>query len=93
MTTDLAAPAQLMVLRVTRGRKVSEHLVATLNDASAWWCTYRDKHGSRSSTMPSVRIVVGGVPRAHVSFNGKVWEGLTYVAGATPLFNPYAEEN
>lgn len=36
---------------------------------------YRDKHGSRSSTMPRLEIVVDGQPRAYVSFNGKVFEG------------------
>ena len=27
---------------------------------------------------------------AHVSYNGKVWNGPAWISGAIPLFNPYA---
>jgi hypothetical protein len=32
-----------------------------------------------------------GQPVAHISFNAKVWAGTEYVAGAEPLYDPYAE--
>ena len=83
-----------MVLRVTRGRKVVEHQIQTLNEASAWWCAYRDEHGYRSSTMPRVEIVVDGKPRAYVSFNGNVFEGTErgWKPGQRPLFDLCADE-
>jgi len=32
-----------------------------------------------------------GHPVAHISFNAKVWPGVSYDPGAEPLYDPYAE--
>lgn len=43
-----------------------------------------------ASTAPKCEIVdSNGAVVAYVSFNGKVWAGATYVAGAQPIYDPY----
>jgi hypothetical protein len=90
MTTQLQTASNMMTLRVTRGKRVSEVPVATVNAASAWWCSYRDSHNLSSSRSPRVEIVVAGEVRGYVSYNGKVWEGLAdnWKVGAVPVFSP-----
>jgi hypothetical protein len=92
MSNELATTVP-MVLRVTRGRSVKEAAVATVNEASAWWCQYRDERGLAASTAPRVELVVAGEVRGHVSYNGKVWEGSArdWEPGRRPLFDPFAE--
>lgn len=86
----LATPRQPMTLRVTRGRSVKEHPIATVNEASEWWCRYRDEHNVGVSRSPRVEIVVNGVVRGRVAYNGKVFAGDKWQSGAVPVFDPYA---
>lgn len=60
--------------------------VATYQEASHMFCAARDKMGEGSSKTPSPKIVnERGEVVAHISYNGRVWAGATYVVGAVPL--------
>lgn len=87
-----------MILRVTRGKRVSEVQIQTVNEASAWWCAKRDHRNTTvigASRMPKIEIVVGGEVRGYVSYNGKVWAGRPsdpYQSGQKPIFDPYRHD-
>jgi hypothetical protein len=66
----------------------STHEVADFAQASEIYCTERDMSGEGASTFPEGTIIGANGPH-HVSYNGKVWKGK-WVAGATPVYNPYA---
>jgi hypothetical protein len=62
--------------------------VATFEEASRMFCAARDKAGEGASRTPSPLIVDGqGAVIGHVSYNGRVWAGATYVSGAKPLWD------
>jgi hypothetical protein len=83
-TRHSMTPAKTMFLQVGRKR----YAVATFEQASQMFCIARDKNGEGSSKTPSPLIVDdAGSVIAHVSYNGRVWPGPSYVANATPLYD------
>jgi hypothetical protein len=63
--------------------------IATFAQASQMFCTARDAFGEGASTTPTPLIVDGaGSVIGHVSYNGRVWPGADWAAGATPLYQP-----
>jgi hypothetical protein len=76
-------PAKTMFLEIGRKR----FQIASFEEASCMFCMARDKMGEGASRTPSPKIVdERGEVIGHVSYNGRVWAGATYVAGASPLF-------
>ena len=62
--------------------------IASFEEASRMFCTARDRMGEGASRSPSPKIVdERGDVIGHVSYNGRVWAGASYVAGATPLYD------
>lgn len=49
--------------------------VETYRDASLTFCVFRDKLGEGASNTPQAYIVDDTGVIAHVSYNGRVWEG------------------
>lgn len=79
------------ILRLSRGSKVLIDIpVDTVNEASAIWSAYRDARGFGASTAPRADLMVDGVKRGHVSYNGRVWEG-EYRPGTLPVYDPLSE--
>jgi hypothetical protein len=77
-------PAKTMFLQIGRKR----YQVATFEQASLMFCAARDKSGNGASRTPSPKIVdERGEVIGHVSYNGRVWSGATYVPDATPLYD------
>lgn len=73
-----------MFLKV--GRRLFQ--VASFEEASRMFCAARDKAGEGASRTPSPQIVdERGEVIAHVSYNGRVWAGASYVADAAPLYD------
>lgn len=62
--------------------------IQTLNDASAKYRAFLDENGFGSRDGGCCYIKHGGKIVAHVSHNGKVWEGKKYVPDAKPIFTP-----
>lgn len=55
--------------------------VASSEEASRMFCAARDRMGEGSSRTPSPKIVdERGDVIGHVSYNGRVWAGASYVA-------------
>ena len=80
----MTTPTKTMVLQVGEHR----YQVATFAQASRMFCIARDKNGEGASNTPSPKIVdEAGAVIAHVSYNGRVWAGATYVPDATPLYD------
>ena len=53
------------------------------------FCMARDKMGEGASRTPTTLIVdESGSVIGYVSYNGRIWAGSTYVAGAQPLYDP-----
>jgi hypothetical protein len=66
--------------------------IASFEEASRLFCAARDKMGEGASRTPSPKIVdERGEVIGHVSYNGRVWAGATYVPHATPLYDNRAE--
>ena len=62
--------------------------IASFEEASRMFCAARDKMGEGSSRTPSPKIVdERGDVIGHVSYNGRVWAGASYVAGTIPLYD------
>ena len=64
-------------------------LVPTLEDASALFCAYRDRH-DLGSELPGARVfeTEDGQEVARVSPNGKVWPPGEWTPGLVPLYDP-----
>lgn len=76
-------PTKTMFLEIGRKR----FQVASFEQASNMFCIARDRMGEGASKTPSPMIVdERGNVIGHVSYNGRVWTGASYVAGARPLF-------
>jgi hypothetical protein len=58
---------------------------ATAAEASAKFCALRDASGLGASKFSD-----GDWQGNRISYNGKVWAGLEYTPGDTPIFDPYA---
>jgi hypothetical protein len=77
-------PTKLMFLQIGRRR----YQVATFEQASLMFCAARDASGEGASTIPAPTIVdERGDIIGHVSYNGRVWPGGSYVADAQPLYD------
>jgi hypothetical protein len=77
-------PTNLMFLQIGRRR----YQVATFEQASLMFCAARDASGEGASTIPSPKIVdERGEVIGHVSYNGRVWAGASYVPDAQPLYD------
>jgi hypothetical protein len=77
-------PAKTMFLQIGRKR----FQVATFEQASRMFCVARDKSGEGASRTPTPKIVdERGDVIGHVSYNGRVWAGASYVPGAQPLYD------
>jgi hypothetical protein len=62
--------------------------VASFEEASRMFCAARDKAGEGASRTPTPKIVdEAGIIIGHVSYNGRVWAGASYVADAQPLYD------
>lgn len=77
-------PAKTMFLKVGRNR----YQVASFEQASNMICKARDVSGMGGSQMGSKFDIVdeSGAGIAYVSYNGRVWPGIEYVAGAVALY-------
>lgn len=65
--------------------------VANLAEASAVWCTYRDRRGLGASNAPEVFVRnADGELFARISYNGRVWPGTRYRAEDPYLYCPAA---
>lgn len=74
---------QPMFLQI--GRKRYE--VTSFEQASAMFCTARDKSGLGASSIKPPLIVDGdGRTVGHVSYNGRVWPGASWHPGMVPLY-------
>lgn len=60
----------------------------TLNQASALYRAFIAKNGFGASEAGECVIRDGAKVVARISYNGKVWAGREYVAGAQPIFQP-----
>lgn len=80
-TTAIAAPLTLKI-----GRK--HYAVPNLAEASRLYSAARDRSGLGASRVPSAPIYEGSRQIAYISYNGRVWAGTEYVAGAVPLYVP-----
>jgi hypothetical protein len=70
--------------------EVIRQQVATLAEASAAWCKYRDQMGKEfgvgASSLGEAEIVVGSNKKiARVSYNGRVWPIEPWHVGMKPL--------
>ncbi len=65
----------------------------TLNQASAAYRAFIDKHGIGSSEA-GVCVILNhaGAIVGHVSYNGRVWLGEEWKPGDVPVFDPQTEE-
>lgn len=65
--------------------------VSSFAEASEIFCRARDAYGegARKTPSPLIRNARGEVI-AHISYNGRVWAGQSWVTGAVPLFCPYS---
>lgn len=76
-------PTKTMFLQIGRKR----FQIASFEEASRMFCAARDKMGEGASRTPSPKIVdERGEVIGHVSYNGRVWAGPTYIAGNIPLY-------
>jgi hypothetical protein len=81
-------PTKTMFLQIGRKR----FQIASFEEASRMFCAARDKLGEGASRTPSPKIVdERGEVIGHVSYNGRVWAGETYVPDAAPLYDNRAE--
>lgn len=81
-------PAKTMFLQIGSRR----FQVATLKEASRMYCAARDHFGEGASRTPSPLIVdEQGMVIGHVSYNGRVWAGESYVAGQIPIYDNRTE--
>lgn len=65
--------------------------VSSYAEASAIFCAARDKFGEGASETPLPQISnARGEVVARISYNGRVWAGAEYFAGAELLFCPAA---
>lgn len=77
-------PPKTMFLEIGRRR----FQIASFKEASRMFCAARDKAGEGASRTPTPLIVdERGSVIGHVSYNGRVWGGTTYVVGAQPLYD------
>ena len=60
----------------------------TLNQCSAAYRAFLNENDLGSRDAGSCYIYSGNKIVAHVSYNGKVWEGEHYILNAEPLFKP-----
>lgn len=82
---EVASP--FPTLHFMKGKKrIEGRSWQALSEASAKLTT-----GGASRFTPRIICTADGQPVAHISFNAKVWAGTEYVAGADPLYDPYAE--
>lgn len=49
-----------------------------------------ERLGLGGSQTPACEILDGDMVVAHVSYNGRVWAGSSWVSGAKPIYDPYA---
>jgi len=62
--------------------------IASFEEASRMFCGVRDKAGEGASRTPSPMIVdEQGAVIGHVSYNGRVWAGASYVSGMQLLYD------
>lgn len=67
--------------------------IASFEEASRMFCLAREKMGAGASRTPSPHIVdERGEVIAHVSYNGRVWAGASYVSGSPPLYDNRVED-
>jgi hypothetical protein len=66
--------------------------IATLEEASRIFSAARDEFGEGASRTPSPLIVdEHGAVIGHVSYNGRVWAGASYLPGTQPLYDNRVE--
>jgi hypothetical protein len=81
-------PTKTMFLELGRKR----FQIASFEEASRMFCLAREKMGEGASRTPSPHIVdERGEVIAHVSYNGRVWTGASYVSGSLPLYDNRVE--
>jgi hypothetical protein len=62
--------------------------VVSFAQASQMFCIARDQHGEGASNTPSPLIVDdAGSVIAHISYNGRVWQGDAWTVDAIPLYD------
>ena len=77
-------PANTIFLEIGRTR----FQIASYEEASVMFCAVRDQMSEGASRTPSLKIVnERGEVIAHVSYNGRVWAGATYVPDAVSLYD------
>lgn len=89
---DIQRPAKPELYCVIVGSAVgnSDFIpLTTLNDASAAFRAFCDENGFGARDAGDCQIWQGNKIVAHVSYNGKVWEGETWTRDAKPIFDPY----
>lgn len=64
--------------------------MTTLNEASAAYRAFIEAHCLGASEAGECLIYHGNKVVAHVSYNGRVWEGEGYNPNAKPIFEPCA---
>ena len=94
MTTPLALCCRLSCITTTLflqiGRKRFQ--IATFEEASRMFCAACDKAGEGASRTPMPLIVdERGDVIGHVSYNGRVWAGASYVPDTRPLYDNRVE--
>ena len=95
MTTLLALCCRLSRFTSTMFLQIGHKRfqIATFEEASRMFCTARDEAGEGASRTPTPLIVdEKGDIIGHVSYNGRVWTGASYVSGSLPLYDNRVED-
>lgn len=80
----------MKTLILTIGKREIE--VVDFKQASYVYSLARDKSGQGASKFPNGKLTDNkGNVIAHISYNGKVWQGEQWKSGTEPLYNPYAD--
>lgn len=75
---------ETMFLQIGKRR----YQVSTLEQASAMFCTARDKSGYGASQMPRVTIVSeAGREIARISYNGRIWPAGDWTPASAPIYD------
>lgn len=77
----------IVQLMVRRGKPVCK-TVASYKEASEAVRQFIGTRGASQCPRGMGLIAEGGKIVAHVSYNGRVWEGTTWQIGMVPLYDP-----
>ncbi len=65
------------------------HKAETLKELSEAYCRVRDDSGEGMSTFRNAIVKQNGKVVGYISYNGRIWPGTTYQAGAIPLYDSW----